>query len=186
MNRYYLPMVILFLSACAGRVDGEKNLVTVEKVDIERYMGRWYEVAKIPNRFQSHCEHGAMAEYRLTSEGEVSVVNRCMTADGSGDKAEGRARIVDTQTNAKLEVSFVSLFGWNLFWGDYWIIGLGDNYEYAVIGNPGRRYGWVLARKTELSEAQWSEVKRMLEQQGYDFDDFERSGHIQREWGMGK
>ena len=151
MPRYYLLMVILMLGACAGRVDDEKPLVTVTSLDIERYMGSWYEVAKIPNRFQSHCDHGAMAEYRLMGGSEVSVVNSCITADGSRNKAEGRARVVDTQSNAKLEVSFVSLFGWNLFWGDYWVIGLGDDYEYAVIGTPGRRYGWVLAREEKLN-----------------------------------
>lgn len=77
------------------------------------------------------------------------------------------ARIVDKESNAKLEVSFVSLFGWHLFWGDYWIIGLADDYSYAVIGTPNRKYGWVLARTPFMPEEKWLKVKRLLTDNGY-------------------
>ena len=92
----------------------------------------------------------------------------CLTGFRTIDEARGLARIVDPSTNAKLEVSFVSVFGWRLFWGDYWILGLGDDYEYVVVGMPSRKYAWVLARSTELSPKARSHVRQILIRAGYD------------------
>ncbi len=150
---------------------------TVASVDLERYAGLWYEMAKIPNRFQRKCAGGTTAEYTLREDGRIGVVNRCRRADGSMMEAAGVARVVDSATGAKLQVSFVSLFGLQLFWGDYWVLGLGSEYEYAVVGHPDRRYGWVLARSTALSPEQWAEVYAILRNQGYDPVDFEKTSH---------
>jgi len=163
----------------AGDVSAESQPQTLAEVDLERYAGLWYEIAKIPNRFQRKCAGGTTAEYTLRGDGRIGVVNRCRRADGSMMEAEGVARVVDAATRSKLQVSFVSLFGLQLFWGDYWIIGLGTDYEYAVIGHPARRYGWVLARSASLSDEQWAEVRAILGEQGYAPEDFEMTTHTE-------
>lgn len=145
---------------------------TVNRVDIARYLGTWYEIAHIPNRFQRHCSHGTTAEYRLSGTGHIAVLNSCVRDDGTVDQAAGIARIVDPATNARLEVSFVQLLGINLFWGDYWILGLDSGYNYAFVGDPGRRYGWVLSRKPALGATDMARVWDMVRQRGYNPDDF--------------
>lgn len=149
---------------------------TVGRVDLARYMGLWYEYAKLPNSFQEQCVGNTTAEYTLRDDGRVDVVNRCDTAGGV-DVARGLARVVDQETNAKLEVSFVRIFGLQLFWGDYWIIGLGDDYQYAVVGHPERKYGWLLVRDPEVSEDLMDEMFFTLESRGYRHEDFERTPH---------
>lgn len=145
---------------------------TVERVDLERYMGLWYEFARLPNDFQSQCAGNVTAEYTLRDDGKVDVVNRCRTEDGSIDEAEGVARVVDEETNAKLEVSFVQLLGFSLFWGDYWILGLGEDYAWSVVGHPDREYGWLLVRDPDVSEDVADEMFFILESRGYRHDDF--------------
>ena len=145
----------------------------VNHVDLSKYAGLWYEIAKIPNRFQKHCVSGTTAQYKIRDDGKIEVINSCIESDGEKDIAEGVAKVVDESTNAKLEVSFVSIFGINLFWGDYWIIGLDDNYEYAVIGTPTRKYGWILARSPKLDELKLKEAYAVLTSQGYNVSEFE-------------
>lgn len=131
-------------------------------------MGTWHEVARIPNRFQRGCAGGTKATYELHADGTVGVVNRCRRDDGTEDEARGVARVIDPQGNARLEVSFVRALGRWWFWGDYWVLGLGAEYEYAVVGTPDRRYGWILARTPVLSDAQRAAIDSMLREQGYD------------------
>ncbi|MEJ2545696.1 MAG: lipocalin family protein, partial [Calditrichaceae bacterium] len=119
--------------------------VTVNYVDLNRYVGVWYEIAKIPNRFQKQCVSNTTATYSMNEDGTIKVINRCLQDDGSEDEAIGEARVVDTTSYAKLEVSFVSIFCVHLFWGDYWIIGLDESYQYAIVGTPSRKYGWILS-----------------------------------------
>ena len=141
---------------------------TVPRVDLDRYAGTWYEIARLPNWFQDQCIGNVTADYRQLDDGNIEVVNRCLDEKGVMDEASGVARIVDTSTNAKLKVSFVSIFGWRLFWGDYWILGLGNDYDYAVVGTPSRQYAWVLARNTQLSPGVWERVRQILTRAGYD------------------
>jgi apolipoprotein D and lipocalin family protein len=163
-------------SACsAGEPSGAPR--TVDSVDLERYAGLWYEIAKIPNRFQRKCDSGTTAEYRLRDDGLIGVVNRCRRADGEVIESTGAARVVDAESRAKLEVSFVNVFGLRLFWGDYWVIGLDGEYRWAIVGHPERRYGWVLARSPSLSPGQWEAVRAVLVEKGYDPNDFEMTPH---------
>lgn len=141
---------------------------TVSRVDLDRYAGTWYEIARLPNRFQDHCAGNVTAEYRRLDDGNIEVVNRCVDKKGALDEAHGVARVVDTASNAKLEVSFVSLFGWQLFWGDYWILDLDDDYSHVVVGTPSRKYAWILARTTSLPAEQWERSRRVLLRAGYD------------------
>ena len=146
--------------------------VTVRSVDLERYAGPWFEIARIPNRFQRHCASHVTARYTLREDGDLSVLNRCLKADGSRDEAEGVARIVDRETNAKLKVSFVSVLGWRPFWGDYWILDVGADYEWALVGTGNRKYGWILSREPEISPETLAELFVRLEALGYDPIDF--------------
>ena len=171
------PAAILLwlLSLAAGATEQSSPLQTVEQVDLTRYLGRWFEVAKLPNRFQDHCACDTTAEYEALDDGRIRVVNRCRDPQGQMDEARGVARVVDSDTNAQLEVSFFSILGFHLFWGDYWIIDLGEDYEYAVVGEPDRRYGWILSREPTLTETTRSQIDARLRQAGYRPADFEDS-----------
>ena len=145
-----------------------QSLATVEHVDLDRYLGKWYEIASIPQYFQRQCARDVTAEYALKN-GAISVINRCTTVSGEVSEAEGQARIVDARSNAKLEVTFVKLFGWRyLFGGDYWIIDLAPDYRYAVVGHPSRKYAWVLAATPQVSSQDLAAIENRLRASGYD------------------
>ncbi len=146
--------------------------VPVDYVDLAKYAGLWYEIAKIPNRFQKHCVSGTTAQYALRDDGRINVINSCIDEDGKIDLAEGLARIIDTKTNAKLEVSFFSILGWRPFWGDYWIIGLDEDYKWAIVGTPNRKYGWILSRSQQLDTETIEKLFQILKVQGYNLKDF--------------
>lgn len=155
--------------------DHTNSVETVRRVDLKRYAGVWHEVAKIPNRFQKQCARGTSAEYTLREDGRIAVVNRCIKSDGSRSEAKGVAKIVDTTSCAKLKVSFVSFLGWRPFWGDYWVLGLEEEYRWAVIGTPDRKYGWILARSATLDADAMQQVFAIVERNGYDRAAFEMS-----------
>lgn len=144
----------------------------VSHVDLERYAGLWYQIALIPNRFQKQCVRGATAEYTLRRDGRIDVVNRCQTEDGTASEVRGVAKVVDSRTHAKLQVSFVSFLGIRPFWGDYWILELDPDYRWVVVGTPDRKYGWILARAPELAPNVLEEIRRRIRAQGYDPDAF--------------
>ena len=147
------------------------ELRTVPHVDLERYVGIWYDIASFPQRFQQGCT-GTTATYTIRSDGDVDVLNRCRKGSltGEEDSAKGRARVVDPSTNAKLEVSF-----FRPFWGDYWIIDLGPNYEYAVVGHPSRDYLWILSRTPTMDGTVYNEILGRLREQGYEVDRLNRT-----------
>ncbi len=147
----------------------------VEHVDLQRYVGLWYEIAKIPNRFQKQCVRGTTAEYSIRSDGKIDVINSCVTRDGKADVAKGLAKVENAVSNSQLKVSFLRLLGLRPFWGDYWIIGLGSEYEYAIVGTPDRKYGWILSRTPKLAPDVLERVFQELRIQGYDPGDFELS-----------
>jgi apolipoprotein D and lipocalin family protein len=159
-------------SGSVGSATPSGEPVTVSHVDLNRYVGTWYEIAKIPNPFQRKCAMNTTATYSLRSDGRIEVVNRCVEADGSENIAKGVAKVVDTVSNAKLEVSFVRILGLQLFWGDYWIIGLDKDYKYAVVGTPSRKYGWILGRAPQLSKVEMDTINDILRTQGYNPNDF--------------
>ena len=167
-TRFILSLLALGLAASAQTLAAESPPV-VAHVDLQRYLGDWYEIKKIPNRFQRQCTGNTTATYSARDDGRLNVINRCLTDDGSWDQANGIARITDPATNAKLEVSFVQLFGWNLFWGDYWIVDLAADYSYVIVGHPQRSYGWILSRTPTLAV----DLDQRLRELGYDPADFE-------------
>lgn len=166
--------VAAMASACATTTTerlGLPPLQTVSKVDLSRYTGTWFEIASYPQRFQKGCT-GTTATYTLRDDGEIGVVNRCRkgSLQGKEDSAEGRARVVDATTNAKLEVTFF----WP-FWGDYWIIDLGQNYEYAVVGHPGRDYLWILSRTPSMEDSVYRGILDRLQAKGYPLDRLQKT-----------
>lgn len=164
----------LLLYPVVGTVAQNAQLLkTVPDIHLDRYTGLWYEIAKIPNRFQRKCASGTTAQYALRTDGRIEVINRCIQKDGKVSEVRGIARVVDSESNAKLKVSFVKLFGVSLFWGDYWIIGLGEDYDFAIVGTPGRKYGWILSRTPALSQEKLENIFSLLWEQGYNPDDFE-------------
>ncbi len=143
---------------------GLPPLQTVNKVDLTRYVGTWYEIAAFPQRFEAGCT-GTTAQYTLRSDGRIDVLNRCFlgSLDGPEKSAKGIAKAADPATNAKLKVSF-----FRPFWADYWIIDLGADYEYAVVGHPGRDYLWILNRTPTMDEAVYRAIIDRLKAQHYD------------------
>ena len=168
----FIALAALYASVVCASLAAEASsaphpVTTVSSVDLPRYAGHWYEIAKIPNRFQRQCTRGTTAEYTLRDDGRVEVVNRCVKDDGSVALARGVAKVVDPATNAKLKVSFVSFLGWRPFWGDYWVIGLDENYQWAIVGTSDRKYGWILARTQTLDPITMESIFTILEQNGY-------------------
>jgi apolipoprotein D and lipocalin family protein len=158
--------VAAFLMLCGGLglAGGEKPLQTVPFVDLQRYLGRWYEIATIPSRFQKGCV-GVTATYTARPDGTIGVLNRCRqhTLDGEERSISGKAWVVDRTTNAKLKVQF--------FWpfvGSYWIIELDPEYRYAVVGHPRRTYLWILSRTPQMEETLYAALIDRIAAHGYD------------------
>ena len=137
-------------------------LAVVPKADLARYMGTWYEIAKYPNRFQQGCLCTA-ATYTLQPGGRVTVVNRCRTAEGKVREARGWAKVADPITNAKLKVTFF----WPFF-GDYWILDLDEGYTRVLVGDPDRRYLWILARTPRMEEAEYLALTQRAADLGFE------------------
>lgn len=179
-HRLLLMIAVLQMAATANARAESPPVATptvqvVDSVALDRYVGVWHEVAKIPNRFQKQCARGTTATYTLRPDGRITVLNACFKENGSRSQAEGVARIVDRSNNARLEVSFVSFLGWRPFWGDYWILGLDPDYRWAVIGTPDRKYGWILARSETLAETELDLAFAVLAGNGYRREEFELS-----------
>lgn len=145
------------------------ELKTVEHVDIERYMGTWYEIAKFPQKFEEGLV-GITATYSLLPNGKVRVLNSGYVGDFNGKlkSAKGKAWVVDKKTNAKLKVSFFWPFA-----GDYWIIELGKDYEYAVISESSKRYLWMLSRTPKMDERLYMELLTRLKDNDFDISKIE-------------
>jgi len=142
---------------------------TVPSVDLNRYAGDWFEIARFPNRFQRGCLGDVRATYARRPDGRVEVVNRCRTTDGETE-ARGIARVVDDQSFARLKVRFAPawLSFLPLVWGDYWIIGLAPDYSWAVVGDPGREYLWILARTPQLDGEPGAAARAVARNNGFD------------------
>lgn len=170
-----LKIILILIISCSALMLTANTLTVVDKVDLLKYQGTWYEFAKIPNRFQKKCDKNVTATYRLKEDGNISVINRCVEKDGDIDEIEGMAKIVDSNSNAKLEVSFVRFFWKNWFFGNYWIIGLADDYSWALVGGPSRKYGWILAREKQLPQSEIEQINSLLKDKGYDPEEFVRT-----------
>jgi len=171
-----LALISILFHGCAS----SSTLETVKTVDLNQYKGVWFEISKIPNRFQSFCSSDTTAEYKIIKNGAIEVINKCQTENGEYEVANGLAKVIDQESQAKLKVSFVRILGIQIFWGDYWIIGLENNYQYAIVGDPERKYGWILSRQNKMPEYLLSDAYRILENKGYNKNDFVMTKHTQK------
>lgn len=177
MNMYLLLPVFL-VSAIGSTAQEQSSLQVVPAVDLNRYAGTWYEIARLPNRFQKQCTGDVMATYTLLEDGDIRVVNRCRKENGEFDEAEGRARRASADgPDTKLKVRFApAILSFLPFvWGDYWIIDLAPDYSYAVVGEPDRKYLWVLSRTRTMDETTFLAVLDRIKKQGYDLTDLLRT-----------
>lgn len=157
-------LLSLLLISCGKTYE---PLMTVDSVDLSRYTGKWYEIARKPNRFQKNCLCST-AEYSIIDDKTISVINKCLEKDGQKiNSVKGKAFVVKNSNNAKLKVQF--------FWpfkGDYWIINMDkENYLYAVVGSPDRKYFWILARSPEISNEKLNELLEFLKANKFDITD---------------
>jgi apolipoprotein D and lipocalin family protein len=162
--------LMLALALAATTFANDAPLKTVDFVDLNKYTGKWYEIARYENRFQKKCTANVTAEYTRKSNGDIEVINSCKKADGSMMDAKGKAKIVDKNTNAKLKVSFF----W-IFYGKYWVIDLDKDYRYAVVSEPGRNYLWILSRTPQLDSATYDGIVSRLQKNGFDTSKLKRT-----------
>jgi apolipoprotein D and lipocalin family protein len=159
------------LPPAAARAQTLPPVRAVPVVDLDRYAGDWFEIARFPNRFQRQCVGDVRATYARRADGRVDVVNRCRVAEGETE-ARGVARIVDERSRAKLKVRFAPAWlSWlPMVWGDYWIIGLAPDYSWAVVGDPGRDYLWILARAPDLDDGSMAAARAVARDNGFAVD----------------
>jgi apolipoprotein D and lipocalin family protein len=157
-------------------------LQAVPQLEIDRYMGTWYQIALYPNRFQAQCLRDTTATYRRLDDGTVEVTNRCTRDNGTRDEIVGRARAAGKLSDGKLvpaqlEVRFAPQWlAWlPLVWANYWVIQLADDYRYAVVSEPKREYLWILARKPQLAAEDERLILARLREQGFDTGKLQRS-----------
>jgi apolipoprotein D and lipocalin family protein len=162
MNNKLITLFILpFLMITSMKA---QSLQTVANVDLNRYVGKWFEIASFPQRFQKRC-HCTTAEYTPTDKGYIIVENRCNkdSVNGKLSYIKGKAFVVENTGNAKLKVQF--------FWpfkGDYWIIDLADDYSYAVVSNPSKKYLWILSRTPKMEASVYQQIIKRLKEKGFD------------------
>jgi len=167
----FIVVLFPYLFGCSYLLGDVK---TMDFVDLNRYTGKWFEIALLPNRFERKCIEGAIAEYTLLKDGRIQVVNSCKTKNGVS-QATGVAWVTDPTNSAKLKVSFVPIFKYfKWFGGDYWILYVDPDYQFAVVGDPSRKYLWLLARKPSVSDTTYQKFLTVATENGFDVSQIKR------------
>ena len=184
MNKKLAAAGLLLLFA-SMLVRGEKKekapLGVVPSVDLARYSGRWYEIARLPNRFEEKCASDVTAEYTPLGADRLKVVNQCRKKDGRVSRAEGEAKLADKRgANSRLKVRFAPGFLSFLpvVWGDYQIIELAPDYGHALVGEPGRKYLWILSRTPRMDEETYKRLTERATAEGFDVSKLVRTKHV--------
>ncbi|RZL04387.1 MAG: lipocalin [Rubrivivax sp.] len=190
LRAHHLALTLAFaLAATTAQATEPAPLQAVESVNLTRYLGRWYQIAHYPNKFQSQCVSDTTADYRLLPYGKIEVINQCKTADGSTDQAVGEARLAQPRflnipvgkvvSTAKLQVRFApAVLGWVPgVWAPYWVVQLAPDYRYAVVSEPGRDYLWILSRTPTLAPQDRAAINDQLQQQGFDLARLQEDPH---------
>jgi len=166
-----LPLTSLKLAAQTPTTpEALPAVATIASLDVPRYMGTWYEIAKFPNRFQAKCVTNTRARYLTQTDGSVQVLNSCATADGSVIDALGLAKQVGAATSPKLKVRFAPAWlSWlPMVWGDYWVIDLDADYQLAAVSDAKREYLWVLSRTPQVNAKAYDALVERLKSQHFD------------------
>jgi apolipoprotein D and lipocalin family protein len=179
-SRSSLLPILGMLLICLGSPQvlaqqGDQAVKTIAFLDVPRYLGAWYEIAKFPNWFQKKCVSNTKAVYTAKPDGNLRVLNSCKTASGETSEAEGLARQIGAKDSAKLEVRFAPewLSFLPLVWGDYWVIDLDSQYQVAAVSDPKREYLWVLSRTPQLDPKVYADLLQRLKQQQFDIQKLE-------------
>jgi apolipoprotein D and lipocalin family protein len=146
------------------------TVTAVPSVDLDRYAGQWFEIARYPNFFQRKCVGHVTATYVRRPDGKIDVINRCRVDDGTTTEATGLAKIADARTRSRLKVRFApAMLSFLPFvWGDYWVIGLADDYSWALVGTPDRKYLWILARAATMRDEAYGRALAAATANGFD------------------
>ena len=161
-----LVLALVFLVSGFGVIHGTPP-VTETQVDLNRYLGRWFEVARLPNPFEPIDGTRVMANYSRRPDNLITVENQ-YTRNNVVNKIQGVARVDDPKSNAKLGVSFFDILGYRPVWGDYWILKIGPDYSYSVVGDRDLKYAWILSRTPELTSTNMAAAVSVLKRNGYD------------------
>ena len=159
----------LCLGAGASAVQAAEPVASVPQLDLSRYAGQWHEIAHLPMFFQRQCVGDITARYSLDGPGKIGVLNACRTKDGNMDQSTGVARPVEGHPG-RLQVRFApDWLSWlPMVWADYWVIALDPEYQWAMVGEPDRKYLWILSREPTMYRAQFEQLKAKAEAMGYD------------------
>jgi apolipoprotein D and lipocalin family protein len=165
-----LALLLAFQAHAAAPGNAAKPLATIPSLDLKRYVGTWYEIAKFPNSFQDKCVGYTTATYSAREDGRIDVVNRCRRKDGDQQVAEAVARQPEGPASPKLEVRFApAIFSFiPMVWGDYWVIDLDAGYTLAAVSEPKREYLWILSRTPTVDPATYEALLKRLADQGLD------------------
>ena len=168
-------LLLVLGSSQAIAQQSDQAVKTIASLDVPRYLGTWYEIAKFPNWFQKKCVSNTKAVYTAKHDGNLRVLNSCKTAGGGTSEAEGLARQIGTKDSPKLEVRFAPewLSFLPLAWGDYWVIDLDSQYQVAAVSDPRREYLWVLSRTPQLDPKVYADLLQRLKQQQFDIQKLE-------------
>lgn len=168
-------LLICFGSSQVFAQQSDQNVRTIATLDVPRYLGTWYEIAKFPNWFQKKCFSNTKAVYSAKPDGNLRVLNSCKTAAGETSEAEGLARQIGSKDSPKLEVRFAPewLSFLPLVWGDYWVIDLDPQYQLAAVSDPRREYLWVLSRTPQPDPKAYADLLQRLKQQQFDIQKLE-------------
>jgi apolipoprotein D and lipocalin family protein len=145
-------------------------LRVAEGIDLNRYAGKWFEIARVPNKFQRSCSGNVVAHYTLRADGRLDVVNQCRETDGRVRQTRGIARKGRTGNNAALQVRFAPAILSFLpsVWGDYWILAVGPDYTWSVVGTPSRELLWILSRTPTMSDASYAQAIEIVKGNNFD------------------
>jgi apolipoprotein D and lipocalin family protein len=169
-SRAAILLLGMGLASCCSMKSPLPPPVTAETVDLSRYAGRWFEIARLPMPFQKAGE-AAMAEYGSNPDGTISVHNIAIRPDGSQHDIRGYAKVLNPPANTKLAVRFSTWFGPLIPMpkeGNYWVLHVDDRYEEAIVGTPNRKYLWLLARTATIPGQRYAALVAKAEALGFD------------------
>lgn len=181
MNKKYALLIVtslILLATAIARAGAKQPLQVVPSIDLSRYAGQWYEIARLPNSFEKDCAGEVTANYTVRTDGRIAVVNRCRKTNGNLLEAQGIARVADkNRPNSFLEVRFAPavLSFLPFVWGDYQIIDLAEDYSYAMVGRNNRTDLWILSRAPQLDAASYERLVANARRQGFDLSRLQKT-----------